>query len=133
MAGFKSLYDILKLNIRQFIQGKENKQEALNDLILEMENQTRQIESQLYKTNAEKKVYSTVNLQASQLKEQLDELHIKLHEAYQIKSTLPDVPVKEVISKHRTITCFECDKNKGIIDAEFDRLMNEIKEKHNLI
>ena len=81
-------------------------------------------------------IYVTLNAQASQLKEQLETLNYKLSEAREIKKSLSS----NIHINNDSFSLNDNTINKGkefsngndIIDAEIERLMQEIKKTHNI-
>lgn len=136
MAGFKRLYELLQININDIIKKSDNKSTALNALIAEMNSEASNLESEL---NSEKiqcennqVVYTTANEQAAQLKVQLELLKAKLEEAKAAKSKYYCSENNDTYSADSSCNCRQCNKSADILDAEFDRLMNDIRSNHNL-
>jgi len=175
MAGFRRLYELLLVNINEFLDKSDNKEETLRQLIVDLENQIQRLQMKInqdknsqekaFKTLEKSKIdsmiseekaklalqvnnenlakqsleikysgdislheneiiYNTLNAQAAQLQEQLETLKCKLEEAKEIQKKFP--PINE-------FQCTKCEKSKDIIDAELERLMNEIRLNHNLL
>ncbi len=193
MAYLKNLKEMLKLNIRNAIKDKDNKEEVIDEIINDLQAQTKRLEFMVekaqkeqqhaetsYSTNKEEAdnlvhkarsalrendeqlakealtqkfekdmslkekeiIYVTLNAQASQLKEQLETLNYKLSEAIEIKKSLLSsvhindmvYPMNDKIIYHdkSEIAC-KCHTNsEGVLDAEIERLMQEIKDTHNI-
>ena len=189
MSIFKNIREMLTFNVNSFFQ--QNKDEAIADLIIEMEEQIKRLElmiaqanskesealsnflnSQTYSKTLEEKakvalladneilaketlskkyfedfnlkekelIYTTLNAQASNLKEQLETLNFKLEEIIKFKKSLESSSknldnIKSIQSDMNFYGKNSISKNqdsKEIIDAEIERLMKEIKDAHNI-
>lgn len=207
MAGIKKLYEFMKININEFLAKSENKEETLQQLIIDMQNQADRLEyvlsqdkegqksayNLLEKARIESKIleekarlalhlnnqklakqaleqkyledinlkekeiiYNTLNAQASQLGEQLETLKCKLEEAKEkqkmfitcttMHNIIDNDENKELYILNNNYlnesenqatfadsNCFECSKSKEIIEAELERLMDDIRANHNII
>ncbi len=136
MAGFKRLYELLQVNINDIIKKSDNKSVALDALIAEMNSEASDLESELNSGNkhyeSNQAVYATANEQAAQLKVQLELLKAKLEEAKTAQSKYSCSENTDTYSQNSFCTCKQCNKSADILDAEFDRLMNDIRSNHNL-
>ncbi len=193
MAYLKNLKEMLKLNIRNAIKDKENKEEIIDEIINDLHSQTKRLEFMVEKAEKDQQhaetsysinkeeadnlvhkarsalrendnqlakealtqklekdmslkekeiIYVTLNAQASQLKEQLETLNYKLSEAIEIKKTLSSNihinnyvhPTNQEIFNHdKSEIASRCHSNsEGVLDAEIERLMQEIKDTHNI-
>jgi len=203
MAGLKRLYELLEININEFVEKADNKEESINRLIIDMENQAERLRYKLVQEKSEEEtalrlfeiskrnsksfeekarlalnlenqelarksleqkyledlnlkekeiIYTTLDAQACQLKEQLETLTFKLEEArvkkdtfltvnklhnsiendkVKTKNTSNNDALKEV--NIEGLSCDRCEKTKDIIEAELERLMNEIRANNNLL
>ena len=193
MAYLKNLKEMLKLNIRNAIKDKDNKEEIIDEIINDLHSQTKRLEFMVEKAEKEQQhaedsystnknetdglvnkarsalrendeqlakealtqklekdmslkekeiIYVTLNAQASQLKEQLETLNYKLSEAIEIKKSLSAgihlnevfYPInKEMFCHDKSESTYKCHSNSdGILDAEIERLMQQIKDTHNI-
>lgn len=197
MSISKSLKDLLFMNINTYINNREDKVTAIDEIISTMEKQSERLNLKLKQLNSEEKeakiqldnytntsdilsdsakmallgrnediakktlnkkynsdinkiekeiIYMTLNAQASQLKEQYETLQYKLAEASLIKESLTSVSLnskafnysKEAIRNlvdnltESNVKCQECEKSRETLEAEIDRLMQEIKDSHNI-
>lgn len=78
-------------------------------------------------------IYITLSAQTSQLNEQFETLKVKLHEAKAMQRDLDTNFRLHNKAVDCDLNCKECFKTKEVLDAELDRLMDEIKRNHNLM
>ena len=126
----QNIYNINKEEVQKFV---ELARSALieNDEQLAKEALTKKIEKDMSLKEKEI-IYVTLNAQASQLKEQLETLNYKLSEAREIKKSLNMNNDSFSLNDNTINKGKEFSNGNDIIDAEIERLMQEIKKTHNI-